>query len=240
MGNKIDNKNKCNEVIKILCKKKKDWYKKKSDPLDILIATILSQNTNDNLSMVAFEALKKTFEDWNQLKGVSKKKIADIIKPAGLSNRKSDSIKNLVDYLIKKNGTADLNYLVHMSDDEIFTEFKKLKGIGIKTISCLLLFGLKRNSFPVDTHIHRICNRLGLINTKDANDTFFEMKELVPKGKEYSFHVELIRHGRDTCKASKPNCYYCHLVDLCDYKEKNLTKKNKIEYKKNIFILNQI
>jgi endonuclease-3 len=208
--------------------------------LDILIATILSQNTNDNLSILAFEGLKKTFKDWNQLKNVPKKKIANIIKLAGLSNQKSDTIKNLINYLVKKNGTANLNYLSKMSDDEIFTELQKLKGIGVKTISCLLLFGLKRNSFPVDTHIHRICNRLGLVNTKNANETFFQMKELVPKGTEYSFHVELIRHGRNICKASKPECYSCQIVDLCIYEEKNWTKKIKLNTKKNIFILNQI
>ena len=237
---KIENKNKCKEVTKILCKKNKDWNKKKSDPLDILIATILSQNTNDKLSMVAFEALKETFKDWNQLKNVSRKKIANIIKSAGLSNQKSDTIKNLINYLIKKNGVATLSYLTQMSDEEIFIELKQLKGIGIKTISCLLLFGLKRNSFPVDTHIHRISNRLGLVHTKNANETFFEMKDLVPKGKEYSLHVELIRHGRDICRPSKPECYLCRLVDLCDYEEKNWTKKIKLNTKENIFILNQI
>jgi endonuclease-3 len=237
---KIENKNRCKEIIKILCKKNKDWHKKESDPLDILIATILSQNTNDNLSMIAFEALKKRFKDWNQLKSVPRKMIANIIKPAGLSNQKSDTIKNLINFLVKKNGNASLNYLTQMSDDEIFTELKKLKGIGVKTISCLLLFGLKRNSFPVDTHIHRICNRLGLVNTKNANETFFEMKELVPKGKEYSLHVGLIRHGRNTCKASKPECYLCGLVDLCDYEEKNWTKRIKLNTKENIFILDKI
>ena len=190
--------------------------------------------------MIAFERLKKSFKDWSQIKDVSRKKIAAIIKTACLANQKSDTIKRLVNYLIEKNGAADLNYLAPMSDDEIFIELKKLKGIGVKTVSCLLLFGLKRNSFPVDTHIHRICNRLGLVYTKNANETFFEMKGLVPKGKEYSFHVELIRHGRNICKASKPECYCCCLVDFCDYEEKNWTKKIKLNTKENIFILNQI
>jgi endonuclease III len=129
-----------------------------------------------------------------------------------------------------------------MSDEEIFIELGALKGIGNKTISCLLLFGMDRNSFPVDTHIHRICNRIGIVDTKNANDTFSEMRSIVKKGKEYSLHVELIRFGRNVCKSRNPECYNCKLIDICDFENKNWKKPSKelAVKKENIFILNKI
>jgi len=159
-----------------------------------------------------------------------------------LAKQKSAVIKNLIKYLDDSYGKVDLEYLSVRTDEEIFKELGALKGIGNKTISCLLLFGLGRKSFPVDTHIHRICNRTGLVTTKNADDTYKEMKRLVPKGKEYCFHVGLIKFGREVCKARLPECYDCRIIDYCELENKNMVKPllKKAVKKENIFILNKI
>jgi endonuclease III len=238
----IDRQEKCNSVVSVLCRDEIEKKKKRGNLLDILIATILSQNTNDVLSLKAYENLKASYSNWEKLLSVSQPRIAKLIQIGGLANQKSLVIKNLVKYLQKRNRKVDLDYLLKMSDEEIFEELGTIKGIGNKTISCLLLFGMNRNSFPVDTHIHRICNRIGIVNTKNANDTYSEMKLVVPKGKEYSLHVGLIRFGRDVCKARNPECFKCQLIDICNYENKNWKKPSKelAVKKENIFILNKI
>jgi endonuclease-3 len=95
-----------------------------------------------------------------------------------------------------------------------------MKGVGKKTAACVLVFSLGRDAFPVDTHVHRICNRLGLVRTKSADQTYDAMKGIVPKGGAYSFHVSLIRFGRETCKSNKPLCRTCPLFDECMFPER--------------------
>ena len=238
----IDQQKKCNQIISVLCHDCIERRRKSGNLLDVLIATILSQNTNDVLSLQAYGNLKTAYPVWEVLLKVPQTRIAKLIQIGGLAKQKSEVIKNLIKYLHIRNGKVDLNYLLKMSDEEIFSELGALKGIGNKTISCLLLFGMNKNSFPVDTHIHRICNRIGLVNTKNANETYLEMKSLVPQGKEYSFHIELIRFGRNICSAKNPECYNCQLIDICDYENKNWKrpKKESATKRKNVFILNKI
>jgi endonuclease III len=237
-----EQKKKCNDVISVLCNKVEKRKQSGGSLLDVLIATILSQNTNDVLSLKAYENLKSSYPEWDELLKVPVSKIERLIKIGGLAKQKSNVIKNLILYLKNKNGKVDLNYLLEMDDDRIFEELVTIKGIGKKTISCLLLFGMHRHSFPVDTHIHRICNRLGIVKTKNADETYSEMCFLVPRGKEYSLHVELIRFGREVCKARNPECYNCKLIDLCEMEDKNWKKpsKEKTGRKESIFILNKI
>jgi len=236
----MDPKEKINIIAKYFCDRMNEKRTRKSNLLDILIATILSQNTNDNLSLKAYNNLKTSVKKWEDILKFSEKKISKLIEVAGLNNQKSKTIKNLLTYLNKKYGKVDLEFLKKLSNEEIFSELKKINGIGTKTISCLLLFGLKRNIFPVDTHIHRIMNRLGIVKTKNANDTFNFLKELIPNGKEYCLHVSLIQFGREVCKSNKPLCNYCHFISYCDYKQKNIYSNYINIKRKNVIILNEI
>ena len=130
---------------------------------------------------------------------------------------------------------ADLQLLRKKSDDEIFEELLSLDGVGLKTAACVLVFLLGRDVFPVDTHIHRICNHLGLTpNCKTPENTFERMKVVVPKGRAYTFHINLIRLGREVCKARNPLCGNCPLYGDCEWGEKvrlaaasRLTKRGK-------------
>jgi len=212
--------------------------KRGSNPLDMLIATLLSQNTNDRNSHRAYENLKAGFPTWEEVIVEPKKKIADAIRVGGMANQKSVRIKKILRSLKQRYGKLSLSHIKKKTDKEIFNELFTLDGVGVKTVACVLLFALKRDVFPVDTHIHRICNRLGLIKTNSPEKTYEEMKPLVPAGKAYSFHVNLIRFGRKVCKSQNPLCGVCPLYDECMYEGKNslggLIKRTKPRRKRDM------
>ena len=209
--------------------------RKNSDPVDMLIATILSQNTNDKNSYRAFRNLKEKFNNWEEIAEQPRIKIEKQIKIAGLGKQKSGAIKNFLSSVKKGKGKVSLNYLKGFHDDEILTELTKYAGVGVKTASCVLLFSLKRNICPVDTHVHRTLNRIGVVNTKTPDKTFQAIKDKIPEGVAHSFHTNLIRLGREICKPAKPNCSVCPLLKICNYDNKNLN--NTIKSKENSFML---
>ncbi len=202
---------------------------KRAKPLDMLIATILSQNTNDQNSFRAFSNLKKQFPTWDAVRTAKTQAIASAIKTGGMANQKSVRIKNLLNRIYKEFGSLDMSFLKKKSNEEIFELLTSFDGVGTKTSACVLLFSLRREVFPVDTHVHRICNRLGFTpEAKTPDQTFEAMKNLVPEGKAYSLHTNLIRFGRKTCKAVNPLCGNCPLYDYCRYKDKEKYRKSTL------------
>ena len=179
--------NKINQIIKLLKKEFQgpDPKPGKSDPLDVLIATMLSQNTTDKTSYRAFQNLKKDFSGWDDVLNSSSAKIKNAIRVCGLVNQKTQSIKMLLRKLKAKHGKLSLDYIKRLSDDEIYEELLKYDGVGVKTVSCVLAFGLGRDVFPVDTHVHRLSNRLGLANSKQPDKTFLQLKDTIPEGKSF-------------------------------------------------------
>jgi len=192
----------------------------KADPLDILIATMLSQNTTDKTSFLAFQNLKNNIGTWEDVLKAPISKIRNAVRVCGLTNQKSAAIKNLLKELKNKHGKLSLNYLNKMSDEEIYNDPLQYKGIGVKTISCVLAFSLGRDVFPVDTHVHRVTNRLGIVNAVTPVKTFEQVKDKIPEGKKFLFHTLLIRFGRKICRAQKPLCGRCRLYDDCEFPEK--------------------
>jgi endonuclease III len=190
-------------------------------PLDVLIGTILSQNTNDVNSHKAWVNLKKTFHTWDDLLAAPPKKVAKAIEVGGLKNQKAAAIRSVLRALKKRTGRYSLGYLRGMSDVEALGHLQEFSGVGAKTAACVLVFGFGREIFPVDTHIHRILNRLGVVRTKSPEKTFEAMQQLTPRGTAYPFHVNLIRFGRQTCQARTPRCGQCVLYDLCEYPMKD-------------------
>lgn len=212
-----------------------DKNKKTPDPVDLLIATILSQNTNDRNSYKAFRNLKDNFKNWDELEKMPASKIEKYIKIAGLGKQKSNAIKGFLKQLRKEQGRISLNYLNKMGNREIIEYLTKYSGIGVKTASCVLLFSMERNICPVDTHVHRTTNRIGLVDTKTPDKTFMIINEYLPDGIAHQFHTNLIRLGREICKPARPLCAACPLIKVCEYSEKNLSIENK--YSKNSFML---
>lgn len=195
------------------------------DPLDLLIATILSQNTNDNNSYKAFQNLKSRYKSWDELLNEKRSIIKGRIRVAGLAEQKSSAIKNLVVELHKRNDMT-LNSIKQLESIGAIESLTEFKGIGVKTASCVLLFALDRNVCPVDTHVHRTTNRIGIVNEKTPDKTFFVLNQNFPDGIAHSFHTNLIRLGREICKPTKPSCGICPLLNVCSFPNKNLDVKS--------------
>ena len=150
------------------------------DSVDMIIATILSQNTNDNNSYKAFNNLKNRFSSWNELLNVDRRTIEKEIRVAGLGKQKSTAIKEFVKDLNRERKRISLNHIKKMDEQEAIVELTKYKGIGVKTASCVLLFAEGRNICPVDTHVHRTLNRIGIVNTNSPDKTFYKLNENIP------------------------------------------------------------
>ena len=198
--------------------------KKLPDPVDMLIATILSQNTNDSNSYKAYNNLKKHYPDWNMLLNVRLSSIEKEIRVAGLGKQKSKAIKNFITRLFKKTNKLSLKHLSSLNNIEAINELTNYEGIGVKTASCVLLFAMDRDICPVDTHVHRTLNRIGLVKTSAPDKTFYELNKEFPKKIAHSFHTNLIRLGREICKPQKPNCIVCPIVNTCKYENKNYSE----------------
>jgi endonuclease III len=205
------------------------------DPLDLLIATILSQNTNDNNSFKAFRNLKTCYDSWDLLIGVKRTSVEKLIRVAGLGRAKSEAIKNVVAKLCEERGEVSLSHIEKMTDTEAVAELTRYKGVGVKTASCVLLFALGRNICPVDTHVHRTVNRIGIVSGKTPDKTFASLNSDFPAETAHSFHTNLIRLGREICLPTKPRCGICPLVKICLFPAKDRAEKR--EGKKREFML---
>jgi len=189
-----------------------------SDPLDMLVATILSQNTNDKNSHNAYTLLRQRYPLWETVARAPLRNIIRAIRSGGMANQKARTIKNVLKTVGSRYGTYDLASLKGKTNGEIIAELTSLKGVGVKTAACVLLFSMNRDVFPVDTHVHRICVRLGLApDCKTPEQTFRAMQGFVPPGKSHALHTNMIRFGRKICRANRPSCDLCPLYDRCLY-----------------------
>ena len=192
-----------------------------SDPLDDLVRTLLSQSTNDNNRDLAYGRLRERFPTWREVMEAPREQVEEAIRPSGLGNQKSGRMIEMLRWIDREFGGLDLGFLHEMPVEEAFERFTVVKGIGVKTIAVVLMFACGRDVFPVDTHVHRICRRLGLVpESADAVKTFRLMAGLVPPGKSYSLHMNMLRFGRTVCTARKPRCPECPLYKVCPWPEK--------------------
>jgi endonuclease-3 len=190
--------------------------KTRSAPMDNLILTILSQNTNDKNRDMAYRQLRQRYETWYDVRVAELTAIEDAIRPAGLGKQKSATIKNVLEWIFSTYGELNIDFLCRMNPLEALTVFTAQNGIGVKTMAVVLCFSCGIDMFPVDTHVHRICRRLQFVPDKaSADKTFWLMRELVPSGKAYSLHLNFLKLGRQICLARKPECEVCPLRALC-------------------------
>jgi endonuclease-3 len=188
------------------------------DPIDELINTILSQNTNDTNRDRAYRALRSTLPAWEQVRDAPALKVIDAIRPAGLANQKGPRIQAVLRRITAERGELNIDFLRELPVDDAKAWLTSLDGVGPKTAAIVLLFALGRPAFPVDTHIHRVTGRLGLIPPKTSADKAHEILEaLVPAEWYHAFHLNVIAHGRAVCKAQRPRCEVCTLQKHCDY-----------------------
>jgi endonuclease III len=195
-----------------------------SDPVDTLVNTILSQNTNDRNRDIAFEQLRDRFPSWEAVRDASEEEVITVIRPAGLAPTKGPRIQAALRAITAKQGEITLDFLRTKPLEEARAWLLDLNGVGPKTAAIVLLFAMGHPAFPVDTHIHRVSRRLGLISEKASREQAHDLLEaLLPPEMYYTYHLNLIEHGRTTCAARTPRCEQCVLTDLCHYYQKRRT-----------------
>lgn len=217
-------KQRCRQRIRVLNHRLEKAYgpqrwSGKDSPLDELIATILSQNTNDRNSGEGFRRLKERFPTWDDVLEAPLTRIASAIRVSGLANIKSRRIKDILRQIKQEQGELSLDFLHDLSVNEARRYLARFKGVGEKTIACVLLFACGKPVFPVDTHVLRTAKRLWLIPGQITADRAHEvLQEVVPEDLMYSFHVLLIFHGRRTCHARNPECERCAIEQFCGWR----------------------
>jgi endonuclease-3 len=195
------------------------WAGPRVDTVSELVLTILSQNTADTNSFRAFTALTERYAGWDEVLGAPTDELEDVIRPGGLAPTKSKRIQHvLAEVKDATHGSWDLGFLGTLPLAEARDWLTALPGIGRKTASIILLFGFGRPAMPVDTHVHRVTSRLGMLPPRTPLTRAHDLlEEVLAPDEMYPFHVETIRHGRDTCRAPRPICGLCPLTDVCPY-----------------------
>jgi endonuclease-3 len=187
-------------------------------PLDELVSTILSQNTNDTNRDRAFESLQKHFPTWEAVRDANPDEVVDAIRVAGLANQKGPRIQAVLASITQQRGNLDLDFLRDLPTDQAYDWLLQFKGVGPKTASIVLQFSLNKPAFPVDTHIYRISGRLGLRPPKmNADSAHQHLASLFHPDTYYAVHLNIIRLGREICKARNPQCERCPLQDICPF-----------------------
>lgn len=190
----------------------------KSDALTMLVKIILSQATSDANSRRTFQNLQKRFRRWSDVSAADEAEIADAIRLGGLANQKAKVIKELLAQIKARRGKISLEFLDKLPDEDAREFLSSFRGIGPKTVACTLLFALHKEIFPLDTHIFRVLKRMGILSPKISDEKAHRfLDRIVPKGKFYSLHVNLIRLGRTVCRPREPLCEKCPLIEYCDY-----------------------
>lgn len=193
-------------------------WQPRNEPLDELIGTVLSQHTSDLNADRAFAGLKATFSSWEAVRDAPAAAIEQAIRTGGLAVVKAARIQAILGALTDSSSAVRLPELHHMRRRRARQFLTQLPGVGKKTASCVLLFGAGVPAIPVDTHVHRVSLRLGLVPPKASPDLTTDVLEAaIPMQEHYAFHVNLIRHGREVCKAQRPRCEVCVLRDRCAY-----------------------
>jgi endonuclease III len=187
-----------------------------NDPLAELVQTILSQNTSDANSGRAFESLMDRFRSWEAIRAAPTPAIADAIRSGGLAEVKAPRIKAALEEIHRRQGNLSLDLLRDLDVEAGRAYLTSLGGVGPKTAACVLLFALGKPALPVDTHVYRVSRRLGLIGPKvSAEQAHRDLEQAVPPPDVYDFHMLLIHHGRQICKAPRPRCSECPLDEVC-------------------------
>jgi len=191
------------------------------DPMAALVNTILSQNTTDVTSDRAYVALRERYPTWEKLLGADPTELASTIRVGGLPRIKADRIIGALAEIKRQTGRLSLDFLHEMTEKEADEWLSQLKGVGPKTRAIIILFGLGKKAFPVDTHISRVTQRIGLVRNGASREEAQERMASLSRPADYfSYHINLIEHGRKTCSARNPKCPACLLSDICIWPEK--------------------
>ena len=184
--------------------------------LDELIFTVLTQHTSDLNAGRAFDRLREMIPTWEEVMVADQQAIASAIFHGGMSNQKSKRIKDILATILEKRGALEIDFLRDYALEDAREWLTDLPGVGPKTAAVVMSFALGMPAFPVDTHIHRVSKRLGLIDEKTTADAAHAiMEDKVQPDLRFQLHMQLITHGRQVCKARRPLCGQCPLSNDC-------------------------
>jgi endonuclease III len=187
-------------------------------PLDELVNTILSQNTNDRNRDLAYNNLTAHFPNWEAVRDADAQEVIDCIRPAGLANQKGPRIQAVLQQISEERGELNLDFLYDLTPEEAFEWLRRFKGVGPKTASIVMQFSLNKPAFPVDTHVYRVSGRIGLRPERMSVEQTHEWLARLFRPDQYGpGHINLIRLGRKICHARKPECPICPVKELCNY-----------------------
>ncbi|MCY4008700.1 MAG: endonuclease III [Chloroflexi bacterium] len=194
------------------------WQAKRASGLEELVSCILSQSTTDLNRDRAYDNLRARFPTWQEVVDAPAAAVIEAVRSAGLANQKGPRIQALLRHVHQERGEYDIEFLGDLPLEEAREWLLSLVGVGPKTAAIVLCFSFNRAALPVDTHVHRVALRLGLIPAKTSADRAHGLlEELVDAADHYAFHLQLIRHGREVCSARSPQCTVCTLREHCDY-----------------------
>jgi endonuclease-3 len=206
--------NRIDKIIQILERETKkylnpamDYSEIYSDPYTILIGCLISLRTKDKVTMEASKRLFSLAKNPKDMASLTLKQIEDAIKPANYYKTKAKRIKEISEFLMK-------NYNGQVPDK--IDELLKLKGVGRKTANIVLSHAFKKHAIAVDTHVHRISNRIGLVKTKTPKETERELMKILPKKYWKKYNTLLVVWGQNVCKPVKPLCNYCQIYEYCE------------------------
>jgi len=192
-----------------------DW-RSPYPPLDELVSTILSQNTNDRNRDRAFNNLRARFKTWEAVRDADQQTVIDTIRPAGLANQKGPRIQAVLQQITAERGNLDLEFLRNYAAEDAYQWLNRFKGVGPKTVSIVLQFSLDKPAFPVDTHVYRVSGRIGLRPERmTVEQAHVHLAQLFTPEQYGPGHLNLIRLGREVCHARNPAHEICPVKDLC-------------------------
>lgn len=186
------------------------------EPVHELVLTILSQNTSDTNRDVAYAGLRARFRSWERVRDAPVAELEQAIRRGGLAPTKAPRIQRVLHELGEP---IDLDWLRDAPREEAIAYLTDLPGVGRKTAACVMIFAFGRPEIPVDTHVHRLGTRIGLFHPKASfEEAHDEMLAITPPDDAYELHMNLIAHGRSTCRPAKPRCGECVLSRMCPYR----------------------
>ena len=189
------------------------------DPLDDLIYVLLSNKTRLSTSKIIYDRLRKSFPRWDQLLTRPFQAVERILRPGGLSRKKTIQLRGAIRRIVRDWGACTLSGLASWSTVKAESYLTSLPGVSTKVAKCVLMYALKRRVLPVDSHVHRIARRLGWCSTSRADASHQRLEAVVPPHLRFGFHVACIVHGRTICTVKVPRCEKCSLRRFCDYSQ---------------------
>jgi endonuclease III len=193
-------------------------WQRPGDAMAVLVRTVLSQTTNQANTEAAYKKLRQRYPTWDSVADAPYNVVSRVIHVGGLAMQKAQCISGVLRGLRSKRGKIDLDFLADMPLEKARKTLLAFEGVGPKTADCVLLFAYNMPAFPVDTHVHCMAKRLGLVRRGSSVEQAHEiLTPLIPPPQRYAMHVLMVEHGRQVCRLVRPLCPNCRLMEMCRF-----------------------